>query len=782
MKARSQAVAVAVATVWCSLSIWLCVLGFSTYRASYSAPSVSLSRLRFIAQPRGAAGTELAPLSMRRFRALVEKVGDTANIAASVRTEVVVRSSDDLWRRQPAAFVGSEFFRITNAKPLAGRQLRSGTATGGAAECLVSEAFATTLAVTSRQAIDRELVTAAGRCTIVGVFGPSIQYWFPSVSVVALLDDQLNFPGTPIPENDDFRTVNALASLNGAATDGALKQAASQAQSPDDVAAFVVSTVPDYLIPKGRRVAARLGGVTGGVGLSLCLLVVLAACAIDSWLSLRILATHRLLGARPSTYLLIWLKRQSSVVGISLILSVIAVAALQLLVQQPAGPSSAWADLNPISALGSALLAVLIVTAMRAGTNLAVLRSVRNLTLDLTTRRSLRLSTISAATIHGSVCLLLIVGLTYTHTFLSFRRVDLGLDPERLTAFELRLRPGVSAGTLPTVYESLQSAIQTIPGVKAVSAAGNNPLVDSGGTLSVTVEGVGRFLNGEAHITPGAKRVLPGFVEAVGARLLQGRDLAWTDSSSARRVALVNRTMADAYWPGGAIGRRFKFGRAREAEEWAEVVGVVSNIQHEGFRGHIKPEAYVSLLREDNFSTRFVAFLVRWAGDERPVADIQKALNSAAGSFEYIGSTDLQDTANAPVVNLGLNALLIAGTGILACLGYFVVGALLIRAELQLRRREIGVRLANGATWRDISARIGRTLSLRVGIASGIATVLALLTIRFLKTIDNDMMSSSLATLATSIALPAVAAACGVLLSIVSLGKSSINDLLRNGS
>lgn len=127
-----------------------------------------------------------------------------------------------------------------------------------------------------------------------------------------------------------------------------------------------------------------------------------------------------------------------------------------------------------------------------------------------------------------------------------------------------------------------------------------SPVADLTPRSSFLVEGRGRFLIGRQPEPPGRKFVGPAFAAVVGATVLAGRDLAWEDARTGRRVALVDQTMAHTFWgEESPLGSRLRFRLPLDpSEESAEVVGIVTHMRHGGFRASIKPEVYLSLIAE----------------------------------------------------------------------------------------------------------------------------------------------------------------------------------------
>nr|MDQ3069902.1 ABC transporter permease [Acidobacteriota bacterium] len=225
--------------------------------------------------------------------------------------------------------------------------------------------------------------------------------------------------------------------------------------------------------------------------------------------------------------------------------------------------------------------------------------------------------------------------------------------------------------------------------------AGFHPVADTGATTSLTVEGVGRFLNGGDFPTPGRKMMCSGAMGLLGATMLHGRDFEGQDRLRTQRIAIVNEAAAQAYWGrSDVVGRRLRFRRLNESEQWATIVGVVSNMRHEGLRGPMKPEIYLPLGNEA-FSIGSTYVIFRTASADARA--IETAVRRPLG-FLPLRNFQLKEEIRKPfahIIETTRNLVAFAAAGLavyLACL------LALTRFLLVSSRRAIGVRLALGST------------------------------------------------------------------------------------
>jgi putative ABC transport system permease protein len=315
--------------------------------------------------------------------------------------------------------------------------------------------------------------------------------------------------------------------------------------------------------------------------------------------------------------------------------------------------------------------------------------------------------------------------------------VDVGFDRSRLITFSTTL-PQARYPQLASRVEGYQLMLQRIrgiPGVVSASAMSGLPLERLAATMAIDVDGDAATAPGEPpKFADYTQYVLGSYFETMAIPILQGRGFEASDAASSGRVIVVNKTLADTFWQGrDPIGQRLRPCCAAETP-WSTVVGVAADIKQGGMDQKAGTEIYFSLdqLARPGSSNRLVDTMhvvARTTGafnDTAPfIRTVVREIEPTAPIVRLREMDDvLQDSIRRPrllsqIVGIfaGL-ALLMAVVGTYGLLSYTVTN----------RRREIGVRMALGASRSGILAHIlrwGLALVL-TGTAVGVAAAIGL--------------------------------------------------------
>jgi len=189
-------------------------------------------------------------------------------------------------------------------------------------------------------------------------------------------------------------------------------------------------------------------------------------------------------------------------------------------------------------------------------------------------------STLVVAEIAVALVLLTASGLLL-RSFEKMREVDLGFRVDHtLSAFYvLPQKRYATQSAIDNFTDTLLRNLRQLPGVKAAGISSSLPAAGDGGELAITVEG--HVPQKDAGLNMAAVSLMQGDpFQALGVRLLQGRLFTESDKADSQLVAIVNRKLAEHFWPGqDPIGKRLRRGMPETPTPWLTVVGIVDDVK-----------------------------------------------------------------------------------------------------------------------------------------------------------------------------------------------------------
>lgn len=315
-----------------------------------------------------------------------------------------------------------------------------------------------------------------------------------------------------------------------------------------------------------------------------------------------------------------------------------------------------------------------------------------------------------------------------TRSLYNLNRVDIGFEKKPMLLMMV-VNPGRSPAQARAFQQELEARVKAVPGVRAVSSTSRVPLSTSGGgmTQNVSVEG-SAATPGNATMAVRYNVVGTDYFAVMGTRLLRGRYFTEADDERTPKVALINETFARRFWPNqDPVGKHFR-ASGRDTADW-EVAGVSQDGKYNKIDEPPQPFVYFPLAQMFRSElTLIVETAVDPASISGTVMREVRAMNPAV----TLDAMTLTEHLRAAMWEQDAVAKLIAGFGgialFLTCIGlYGVVGYTVSR-----RTREIGVRMALGASRRTVLAQVlkqGLVLALGGSLAG---LVLAFVLVRFL--------------------------------------------------
>lgn len=313
----------------------------------------------------------------------------------------------------------------------------------------------------------------------------------------------------------------------------------------------------------------------------------------------------------------------------------------------------------------------------------------------------------------GLAVALLVTAALLIETFRQLRALDPGFRPESVVTGRVSLPAAAYAhGPSRAAFAAaLLARVRAVPGVAAAGVTDAVPLADNRqGTdfrpVDVPQADVSATVN-FAHVTD-------GFFEALGMRLVRGRVFSERDDADAKRVVVINESLArQMYGARDPIGRFASLGMARSSP--FEVVGIVADDRHFGMDTPSTPSFFVSYRQLPTM--RDLAVLVRGtAGASSVAASVRAAVRELDAELPFFQVRSMDDIVTASMATPRSLAWLLSGFALsallLAAIGVFGV----LSHAVSQRTEEIGVRMAVGATPGAVLAMIVREGLVQVGL------------------------------------------------------------------
>lgn len=286
---------------------------------------------------------------------------------------------------------------------------------------------------------------------------------------------------------------------------------------------------------------------------------------------------------------------------------------------------------------------------------------------------------------------------------------------------------------METMFRQIDDRLQQIPGVRMVAPALYAPMTGDSWNNGVRIEG---------QPEPGAKddmgagfvRVMPGFFEALGAKIVSGRAISEQDTATTRKVAVINEAFAKKFFKNqNAVGQHFGPGKVKYSSTF-EVVGVVRDMRYMtyNYKEPVGPMYWVPETQtvewddpayaSGEMSSRYLNNIVIWAPGNPPQMEerVRKVLAAidpnlvlyGVDPYSKVVSADFQQEEMVATLTtlFGVLGLVLAAVGLYGVMAYAV----------QQRTGEIGVRMALGADRTRVLKMVLRSAFWQIGIGMAI--------------------------------------------------------------
>lgn len=327
------------------------------------------------------------------------------------------------------------------------------------------------------------------------------------------------------------------------------------------------------------------------------------------------------------------------------------------------------------------------------------------------------------------IVLFLVVGLSQHRLY----KVDLGFHTDGVHVAEV-MAPTSSYEDSPQVlgfFDSLLAQARLEKGLEHSCLSTFPPLVQQNETWPFDVSGRSTTRR-EPHLAVSVEIASGGCLKVLSIPLLEGSDLPLQKVAGSSPAALVSESLATRLWPAGsAIGQRIRPRLTKDAP-WATVVGVVADVRHEGPNAELLDTVYLHYSDVPALTGISVRLMRLVSVSPQSSADVRKRMRRAVAEVsssvpvEYLGTLgDLSARLTAPWKFTGqlLSIASIVGP-IIALSGlYSILSTLIV-----LRRKELGIRIALGATKRNLVLLLSRRMLLRL-LGGGLVGVWIALTL-----------------------------------------------------
>jgi putative ABC transport system permease protein len=340
-----------------------------------------------------------------------------------------------------------------------------------------------------------------------------------------------------------------------------------------------------------------------------------------------------------------------------------------------------------------------------------------------------------------------VIAMLMTKSLVRLHDIDPGVQTERLLTFQVEPSSGSHGPSdVRYVYQQILDRLHALPAVQRVALTGYLPLTDPGRTWRFSIERRPSTRSGDEYFAVPAE-VSHEFFSALGITKIAGRLFDGTDRADSPAVTVISETAARRYWPTEpAIGQRI---RVAGVDRWFSVIGIVADVRQARLQDNPAPALY-TLWDQMPDAMQSATVIVQTDGAPLSVmpvvGNVLRQIDTSLAvddirTMAVVRRTALRDSTfrTGMLASFAALALFLGAIGIYGVMAQFI-------GE---RRHEMAIRVALGATGRNVVALVATHAGRLVGVGIALGVVTAVTTTRLL----GALLFNISATDATSFAL-----------------------------
>ena len=337
----------------------------------------------------------------------------------------------------------------------------------------------------------------------------------------------------------------------------------------------------------------------------------------------------------------------------------------------------------------------------------------------------------ASVAVQVGLSLLLLVGAgLFVRTLHNLKSLDLGFTPDHLVTFSVD--PGMAGyepEQTPALYQRILERLRSLPGVRSAAATSSAEMDNSDINSNITVAGYDS--KPDENIEVQRARITPDYFSTMEVPLIAGRGITDQDTAKTAKVVVVNEAFAKHFFgePRQAVGRAFGWGAGSGTKTDIQIVGVVRNAKHNNVRDEIQRTVFEPYLQ--GFRPGSMFFYIRTSqAPENAESTIRTAMQNLDSKIVLSSFRTMEEQIATTLTVERMIALLATSFAILAIFMSAVGLYGVLAYSTAQRTREIGVRIALGASRSTVLKMVLMEVLWLAGAGIAVALPLTLLLTR----------------------------------------------------